>query len=117
MKTSETDKELERLLETWSRRKPLKEFPGVKVEEAFETKTEVVKIPLQKITFSREAVEKILLQELQSRGYHVEEAKVYFENSRSYVYDEWGMNSTVVTKFDGAIIELPGGSENHGTKR
>ena len=117
MKTSETDKELERLLKTWSRRKPLEELPGIKVEETFETKTEIVKIPLQKITFSREAVEKILLRELQSRGYNIEEAKVHFENSRSYVSDEWGMNSTVVTKFDGASIELPRGSENHGTKK
>ena len=51
------------------------------------------------------------MQELKTKGYNVDDVKVSFKHKSFYVYDEWGMNSTKVTKFDGAEIELPGGEK------
>lgn len=77
----------------------------MKIEETLIAKT--VYEPKRKITFSKEEVEQLILRELTEKGYNVEEVKVWFRWKDSYAYDAWGMNSTKVTKFDGAEIELP----------
>ena len=86
----------------------------MKIEEKLIAKT--VYEPKQKITFSNQDVEDLILQELTAKGYNVDDVKVHFKHKSFYVYDEWGMNSTKVTKFDGAEIELLKGENNHEIK-
>ena len=81
----------------------------MKVEDRLVAKT--VYEPKQKITFSNQDVEDLILQELIAKGYNVDDVKVWFKHRSFYVYDEWGMNPTKVTKFDGAEIEMPGGEK------
>lgn len=79
----------------------------MKVEEKLITKT--VQELRHKITFSAEDVEELILRELKSKGYNVEDMKVFFRSKDFYNYDERGMNRTRTSKFDGAEIELPKG--------
>ena len=86
----------------------------MKIEERLVAKT--VYEPKQKIIFSNQDVEDLILQELQKKGYDTDNARVWFKHGSFYVYDEWGMNPTRVTKFDGAEIELLKGENNHEIK-
>lgn len=79
----------------------------MKVEEKLITKT--VQELRRKITFSAKDVEELILRELESNGYKIDEVKVWFRHKDFYNYDELGMNRTKTTIFDGAEIELPKG--------
>lgn len=79
----------------------------MKVEEKLITKT--VQELRHKITFSAEDIEELILRELESKGYNVEDMKVWFRQKDFYDYDERGMHQTKISKFDGAEIELPKG--------
>ena len=79
----------------------------MKVEEKLITKT--VQELRHKITFSAKDIEELILRELKSKGYNVEDMKVWFRIKDFYNYDEQGMNRTKISKLDGAEIELPKG--------
>ena len=70
----------------------------MKVEEKLITKT--VQELRHKITFSAQDVEELILRELKSKGYNVEDVKVFFRFKDFYNYDEWGMNRTKISKFN-----------------
>lgn len=78
-------------------------------------KTEVVKTvetSVQIATFSRDDIQTLILKELASTGYNVDNAKVTFHTSSKYVTDEWGMNSVQVRSFDGVTVEFSEAKEN-----
>jgi len=37
---------------------------------------------------------------------NVQRSKIYFNTNWKYISDEWGMNRTIVTSFDGITVEL-----------
>lgn len=37
---------------------------------------------------------------------NVQRSKIYFNTNWKYISDEWGMNRTIVTSFDGVTVEL-----------
>jgi len=41
----------------------------------------------------------------------IQRDKIFFNTSYKYVYDEWGMNRSIVTIFEGVTVELPEGGE------
>lgn len=41
----------------------------------------------------------------------IQRDKVFFNMSYNYVSDEWGMNRSLVTIFEGVTVELPEGGE------
>lgn len=36
----------------------------------------------------------------------IERSKIFFNTKWKYISDEWGMNRTIVTSFDGITVEL-----------
>jgi len=41
----------------------------------------------------------------------IQRDKIFFNTSYKYVSDEWGMNRSIVTIFEGVTVELPEGGE------
>ena len=41
----------------------------------------------------------------------IQRSKIFFNMSWKYVSDEWGMNRSLVTIFEGVTVELPEGGE------
>ncbi len=41
----------------------------------------------------------------------IRRSKIFFNMSWKYVSDEWGMNRSIVTIFEGVTVELPEGRE------
>lgn len=37
----------------------------------------------------------------------IQRDKIFFHTTYKYVSDEWGMNRSIVTAFDGVTVELP----------
>ena len=57
-------------------------------------------------TYTRKDIEKLILDDLASRGIKTIDSKVSLLTTSKYVEDEWGMNRYLQTSFDKAIVAV-----------
>ena len=57
-------------------------------------------------TYTRKDIEKLILDDLASRGVKTIDSKVSLLTTSKYVEDEWGMNRYLQTSFDKAIVAV-----------
>ena len=75
---------------------------GVKIKEEIKTLEHVVKY--QVAEYSKEDILNLISKDLKKQGFVIK--AVEFKTSHRHIRDEWGMNGTLRTEFDGVVVEL-----------
>jgi len=61
---------------------------------------------IQVASYSADDIRKLIALDIEKQGYKVDLSGISFITKWRYVSDEWGMNTTIVTTFDGAKAEV-----------
>ena len=55
--------------------------------------------------YTQEEIRELIKKDLKERGY-ISSKDVNFKTSWKYVLDDWGMNRSIITTFNGASVEI-----------
>ena len=64
-----------------------------------------VSVPKQSVRFSKEDIEKMIIEKLIHEGIETEGCSVIFNVGFKYVSDEWGMNRHTVVSFTDIVVD------------
>lgn len=70
------------------------------------TITTEMKNEIQIANYSTDDIKRLILSDLEKQGHTTELSNILFVTNWKYVSDEWGMNTHVVTTFDGARANI-----------